>query len=158
MFEKEIEIQQEIVENETGVYFGRITGEKGINQYGENTYLTREYVAPTLGNGNTYIVEKASKVIFQADSDSYYGYGTISSTDASVTVPKTCFAVVSNNQEINNAFVDGMNMEEDCLIRVFKRSVGNKRQGYAKALEKKGMLVRDSSGTYIPTDKFRRYC
>jgi hypothetical protein len=93
---------EEISENETGVYFGRITGEKGVNQYGENTYLTREYVAPTLGTGNTYIVEKASKVIFQADDNSYYGYGTISSVDSSVTVPKTGFAVVSNNQEINN--------------------------------------------------------
>lgn len=92
---------EEVGANETGVYFGRITGEKGLNRYDEMSYLTREYVSPTLGSGNTYIVEKADKVIYQADDKSYYGYGTISTTDPTVKVPNTGFAVVSNNDKIN---------------------------------------------------------
>ena len=92
-------INETISGNETGVYFGRITGEKGINTYGEETYVTREYQAPIINSDNVYVVEKAKKIILQADDNSYFGYGTISNVEK-INVPQTGFAVASNNPEI----------------------------------------------------------
>lgn len=62
-----------------------------------------------------------------------------------------------NSQEINNAFIDGMNMDEYTLIKRFRQARGNKRYGYAKALEEKGLLERNSEGNFVPTYKFRMY-
>lgn len=62
-----------------------------------------------------------------------------------------------NSKEINNAFIDGMNMDEYTLVRRFRQAKGNRRYGYAKALEEKGLLERNADGNFIPTYKFRMY-
>lgn len=65
--------------------------------------------------------------------------------------------IQENNKEINNAFIDGMNMDEYTLVRRFKQAKGNRRYGYAKALQEKGLLERNADGNFIPTYKFRLY-
>lgn len=62
-----------------------------------------------------------------------------------------------NSKEINNAFIDGMNMDEYTLVKRFRQAKGNRRYGYAKALEEKGLLERNANGNFIPTYKFRMY-
>ncbi len=91
---------ENIDNGETGAYFGRVIGDKIINNYGESSYSNRQFSAPTIESDNVYIVEKAERVIYQADENSYYGYGAISSTDKNTEVPSTGFAVASNNPEV----------------------------------------------------------
>ena len=91
---------EDISDLETAAYFGRVIGDITTNKYGETTYSNRKFQAPTLGSGNIYIVENAEKVIYQADHNSYYGYGKITSTDKATGVPSTGFAVASKNPEV----------------------------------------------------------
>lgn len=65
--------------------------------------------------------------------------------------------VQKNKQIIENAYLDGMLMDEYILVKRFKQSAGYRRMGYAKALEEKGLLTRDSDGNIVPTERFREY-
>lgn len=91
---------ENINDGETGAYFGRVIGDITTNKYGETTYSNRKFQAPTLGDGNIYIVQNAYRVIYQADEGSYYGYGTISSTNKADGVPSTGFAVTTKDPEV----------------------------------------------------------
>ena len=128
-------INKNIGNNETGVYFGRITGEKGINSYGEETYITREYIAPTITSNNVYVVEKADKIILQADDNSYFGYGTISK-DEKVSVPQSGFAVASNSPEIKDLLSVGT------TIKVQYELTGE-YEGIENAIGAKLSLIKD---------------
>ena len=62
-----------------------------------------------------------------------------------------------NQQIVENAYYEGLQMDDYELIYVFKKNFGLKRQGYTKALEERDFLVRDYEGNLKPTEKFRRY-
>ncbi len=65
--------------------------------------------------------------------------------------------IEKNQQEVQNAYMDGCSMDEFILVRRFKNSKGAKRIGYAKALEEKGLLVKNSNGEYKATSLMKRY-
>lgn len=62
-----------------------------------------------------------------------------------------------NYREVQNAYFDGMNMSETLLIHCFKTAKGNKRLGYIKAMESKGLVERDEDGRIVPTTRYRLY-
>lgn len=62
----------------------------------------------------------------------------------------------NNNREIENAYLNGLTMDDYVLVRKFKQSSGYKRMGYAKALEEKGLLERDYDGKLVPTYRFKQ--
>lgn len=62
----------------------------------------------------------------------------------------------NNNREIENAYLNGLTMDDYLLVRKFKQSSGYKRMGYVKALEEKGLLERDYDGKLIPTYRFKQ--
>ena len=64
--------------------------------------------------------------------------------------------IQKNNREIENAYFDGIKMDDYLLVRRFKQSSGYKRVGYSKALEEKGLLERNDEGNLIPTDRFKQ--
>lgn len=63
--------------------------------------------------------------------------------------------IQENNREIENAYLDGISMDDYFLVRKFKQAKGYKRIGYAKALEEKGLLERDCDGKLVPTYKYK---
>ena len=101
---------ENINDGETAAYFGRVIGDITTNKYGETTYSNRKFQAPTLGDGNIYIVQNAYRVIYQADEGSYYGYGTISSTNKADGVPQTGFAVATKDPEVQALLNLGTNI------------------------------------------------
>lgn len=62
-----------------------------------------------------------------------------------------------NRQMIDNAYYDGMSMDNYELVRSFMKNYGFKRQGYAIALEERGLLERNCEGKLVPTERFRLY-
>lgn len=102
-------------------------------------------------NENTYTKEKS-----YTDSYPFKNHGKIFSFFKSVGQNITQ-EIQKNNQIIENAYLDGMSMDNYILIKRFKQSTGCKRIGYARALEEKGLLIRDSSGNIIPTKQFKDY-
>ncbi|MDD6489870.1 MAG: DnaJ domain-containing protein [Clostridia bacterium] len=62
----------------------------------------------------------------------------------------------NNNREIENAYLDGLTMDDYLLVKKFKQSSGYKRVGYVKALEEKGLLERDYDGKLVPTYRFKQ--
>lgn len=61
-----------------------------------------------------------------------------------------------NSREIENAYLDGLAMDDYLLIKRFKQSSGYKRAGYSKALEEKGLLERNYEGKLVPTYRFKQ--
>lgn len=64
--------------------------------------------------------------------------------------------IQNNNREIENAYLDGIRMDDYLLVRRFKQARGYKRVGYSKALEEKGLLERDNEGNLVPTYRFKQ--
>ena len=64
--------------------------------------------------------------------------------------------VQNNNREIENAYFEGLSLDDYTLVRRFKYSKGNKRAGYVKALESKQLLERDYDGKLIPSYRFKQ--
>lgn len=62
-----------------------------------------------------------------------------------------------NSQLMENAYLDGLNMDEARLVRKFMQSRGYIRTGYAKAMEEKGLLYRNAEGKYEPTYLLKKY-
>ncbi len=60
-------------------------------------------------------------------------------------------------QTFDNAYMEGMRMDEQMLVRRYKSATGYKRGGYAKALEERGLLCRNEKGEYSPTYKMKKY-
>lgn len=46
-----------------------------------------------------------------------------------------------NSQIVENAYLDGLVMDEYLLVRRFKQAKGYQRAGFAKAMEEKGLLI-----------------
>jgi len=65
--------------------------------------------------------------------------------------------VYRNRQIFENAYYDGLNMDDYELVNAFKKNYGLKRQGYSRALEEREFLVRDCDGNLKPTEKFWIY-
>jgi DnaJ-class molecular chaperone len=65
-------------------------------------------------------------------------------------------AMDQRHAEVENAYLEGVNMLDYTLVREYKEAVGAKRVGYGKALEERGFLIRDSRGNLKPTEKYRR--
>lgn len=97
---KEFEVENlntEPQEGKSSLYFGI---------YNEN----KEYVPAELSSSKTvYYIENAERALPNNATD-FYGLGTISSilTGASLSLKKGTFAIVSDNQEINNALKEGL--------------------------------------------------
>lgn len=65
---------------------------------------------------------------------------------------------IQNNKKIyQNAYFDGLQMDDIDLVWSMKNSAGPKRMGYERALEEKGLLYKDEDGNYKPTDRMRYY-
>ena len=62
-----------------------------------------------------------------------------------------------NQQNIENAYINGMSMSDYELIYQYKKSKGAQREGLIRALEAKGLMWRDDAGRLIPTDEFKYY-
>lgn len=65
--------------------------------------------------------------------------------------------IQNNNREIENAYLEGLSLDDYTLIKKFKYSKGYKRAGYVKALEQKELLERDYDGKLIPSYKFKQW-
>lgn len=65
-------------------------------------------------------------------------------------------AMEKNVQIKENAYFEGTKMTDVALVRRYKSSYGFKRIGYANALEERGLLIRDSSGSLVPTQRFKQ--
>lgn len=65
--------------------------------------------------------------------------------------------IQNNNREIENAYLEGLSLDDYSLIKRFKYSKGYKRTGYVKALEQKRLLERDHDGRLIPSNKFKQW-
>ena len=141
---------ENIANGETGAYFGRVIGDRIVNKYGESSYSNRTFQAPTLGDGNIYIVEKAERVIYQADENSYYGYGAISSTDKNTTVPSTGFAVASNNPEVQKLLSIGTYIRVQYELTGEYADVDNIIGGFA-LLAEDGNLPEYHPDAYLKT-------
>ncbi|MBQ8292351.1 MAG: phosphodiester glycosidase family protein [Bacilli bacterium] len=141
---------EDISDGETGAYFGRVIGDITTNKYGERTYSNRKFQAPTVGSGNVYIVEKAERVIYQADDNSYYGYGAISSVDASTTVPQTGFAVASKNPEVQELLTVGTYIRVQYELTGEYADVSSIIGGFA-LLAEDGKLPEYHSDSYLKT-------
>jgi curved DNA-binding protein CbpA len=61
-----------------------------------------------------------------------------------------------NHQIEENAYYDALNMSNYDLIQAFKKNYGLKRNGYARVLEERGLLVRQDE-KLVPTDEFKIY-
>ena len=64
-------------------------------------------------------------------------------------------SIDSRKAEIENAYFEAGMMSDYGLIEDYKKSTGARRIGYAKELEKRQFLVRDSNGNWRPTEKYR---
>lgn len=62
-----------------------------------------------------------------------------------------------NRQIKDNAYYDGLNMDDYELVHAYKNNYGLKRSGYAQALEERGFLIRTENGKFIPTEEFKYY-
>ena len=62
-----------------------------------------------------------------------------------------------NKQIKENAYYDGLNMDDFELVRAYKNNYGLKRSGYAQVLEERGFLERTEDGRFIPTEEFKYY-
>lgn len=62
-----------------------------------------------------------------------------------------------NRQIKDNAYYDGLNMDDYELVHAYKNNYGLKRSGYAQALEERGFLYRTDDGKLIPTEEFKHY-
>lgn len=60
-------------------------------------------------------------------------------------------------QEFDEAYLDGLKMSEYILVCAYRKATGFKRAGYAKAMEERGFLRRDSEGKLVATDKLKNY-
>ena len=141
---------ENISDLETGAYFGRVIGDITTNQYGETTYSNRKFQAPSLGDGNIYIVENAERVIYQADDDSYYGYGKITSTDKATGVPQTGFAVATKDPEIQKLLSIGTYIRVQYELTGEYAGIDNIIGGYAH-LADNGTLPEYHSDSYLTT-------
>lgn len=61
-----------------------------------------------------------------------------------------------NSREVENAYLQGLSMDDYLLVRRFKQATGYRRVGYSKALEEKGLLERDNGGKLVPTYRFKQ--
>lgn len=57
--------------------------------------------------------------------------------------------------EIENAYIKACKMPDYYLVNEFRESKGIERYGYAKALEERGYLRKNSNGGWTPTDKYK---
>lgn len=65
---------------------------------------------------------------------------------------------LAENQNIfNEAYSKGCEMDDMFLIKRFKSSTGVRKNGYAKAMEERGILRRDEAGKLLPTYSYRSY-
>lgn len=64
-------------------------------------------------------------------------------------------SIQKNIAEQENAYLEGLNMPDAVLVNRFKFSRGNERIGYARALEKRRLIYRDSAGAYKTSDIFK---
>lgn len=62
----------------------------------------------------------------------------------------------NNSREMENAYLEGLSIDEYTLVRRFKQAKGYKRAGYAKALEELGLLCRDDDGKLVPSYRFKQ--
>ena len=62
-----------------------------------------------------------------------------------------------NKQIKENAYYEGLNMDDFGLVRAYKNNYGLKRSGYAQVLEERGFLERTEDGRFIPTEEFKYY-
>lgn len=105
-------------EGQTSAYFGYLDGEKGTNSYGENTYLERNFHAPTFAEGNRFVVLNGDKVVYQEDSGSYYGKGKITNVNDGTELVSNSFGIVTKNQQLLEL------LAKDVVIRVQYQLVG----------------------------------
>lgn len=61
------------------------------------------------------------------------------------------------SQEVENAYLSGLIMDDYLLVKSFKQASGYKRVGYSKALEEKGLLERNYQGKLVPTYRFKQF-
>ena len=57
--------------------------------------------------------------------------------------------------EIETAYMEACKMPDYYLINEFKESKGIERYGYARALEERGYLKKNSNGGWTPTEKYK---
>lgn len=59
--------------------------------------------------------------------------------------------------EYQEAYFQGIKMDDFELVYSFRKAKGYKRNGYIKALEERGFLEKDINGRYKPTYAMKRY-
>lgn len=58
-------------------------------------------------------------------------------------------------KETENAYFEGLDMQDEILVKVYLKSVGSKRNGYAQALVEKGLLFKED-GKLVPSYTFKK--
>lgn len=105
-------------EGQTSAYFGCLDGPKGTNSYGEETYVERNFIAPTFAEGNRFVVLNGDKVVYQEDDGSYYGKGKITNVNDGTELVSNSFGIVTKNQQLLEL------LAKDVEIRVQYQLVG----------------------------------
>ena len=60
-------------------------------------------------------------------------------------------------QEFDEAYFEGLKMSDYILVHDYRKATGFKRAGYAKAMEERGFLRRNTEGKLVATDKMKDY-
>ncbi|MBQ3545368.1 MAG: J domain-containing protein [Lachnospiraceae bacterium] len=62
-----------------------------------------------------------------------------------------------NKQIIDNAYIEGIGMDDFELVRAYMQNYGFKRKGFSMVMEERELLARNDEGKLVPTEKFRLY-
>lgn len=141
-------------------------GEKATESQQHNTYYEEQRATNIYQNNQSRCSQSKSNE--SSEQDDYYSYDKEHEDDeesqgggwlgkAVRGVGKEFVKTIQNNsREIENAYLDGISMDDYTLVRRFKQAKGYKRLGYAKALEEKDLLERDCDGKLVTTYKYKR--
>lgn len=99
-----------------------------------------------------YEEEVVEEPLFNFDENSFAG----KAFNFLKKVGKEVNTTMQKNVQIKeNAYLEGLRMSDVALVRRYKSAYGFKRIGYSNALEERGLLIRKSDGTIIPTQRFK---
>lgn len=105
------------------------------NSFTKDTSMEKQYQSKTTSQENDSLLGNFFKDIGNSLLNSFY----------------------EKQQQFENAYLEGCSLQDYQLVRKFMRSTGYKRNGYAKALEERGFLKKDSTGKLVPTYKMKYY-
>jgi len=148
-------------DGEVGVIFGSIhnvysydeNGNPIFNAYDEHAIERRDYKAPTIYDGNAFLIKNGSKVITQTSENSFYGKGVITSANKELTVEdfdKTTFAIICKNPEVAALLAENVTVRVQYEFTGILEGQQNVIGVYRSMLEN-GVVTPDHADSYYTT-------